>query len=291
MPDPQIEVPHLKMGDCIPRLLHQNYQAGEAALPAELLGIQRRLRAANPGWTYRFWDAAGAESFIGETYGNAVLSKYLRINPQYYAARSDLLRYLALYAYGGVYLDMKSSCRIPLDDAVRAGETFLLMSSGNHGDFRELAKVPNGEYHQWVIVTVAGHPFLKAVIERVLGNIDNYVSWRDGVGFMGTLRLTGPIAYTLAIHPIKSEHPFTDVGSPMNRGFVYSEMETHLSHRHVGRSAHYSALDAPLVPVSAVDTLIRNTILTANRLPGVPALRRSVRPVRQTLRVLLSRLT
>ena len=51
-----------------------------------------------------------------------------------------------------------------------------------------------------------GHPFLKAVIESVLTNIDSYRPWLDGTGKIGVLRVSGPIAYTLAIHPLLGSH-------------------------------------------------------------------------------------
>jgi hypothetical protein len=278
------------MGDAIPSILHQHFLEGEEAIPEQAREISHGLRAANPGWTYSFWDAARAEAFIRETYGEEILARYLRINPEYYTARSDLLRYLTLYMQGGVYLDIKSTSRFPLDEVVQDVDGFLLMNWNRGGEYRELFGLPQGEYLQWALVSVPGHPFLKLVIERVIGNIDRYVSWRDGVGMMGTLRLTGPIAFSLAVHSERHKYPHVYAASPDKKGLVYTGLPNDMAHRGVyDRQAHYTFLDTPLCNVSRTDNLIRETILRASRLPGVPALRRAVRPVRQSLRALIAR--
>lgn len=282
---PQPALPEYVLGDAIPRILHQNFMAGEAAIPSRVDSIRNGLRTANPSWMYSFWDAPRAEQFVRETYGSRVLARYLSIRPEYYAARSDLFRYLVLYAQGGIYFDMKSTCTAPLDSLARPGEKFLLLNTGVGGDFREFAGLGTGEYSQWVIVTVAGHPYLRRVIERVLDNIDRYRSWRDGVGFMGTLRTTGPIAYTLAIHGVQSDALHTEVIDPHSRGLVYSAFESHLSHRFVyGHRAHYSTLTSPLVDEPAVDRLLGKGVAALHAIPGFGPIAAALRPMRRRLR-------
>lgn len=63
------------------------------------------------------------------------------------------------------------------------------------------------------MIAAPGHPFLRAVIERVVSNVDNYSPWRFGVGSIGVLRVTGPVAYTLAIAPLQDRHPCKTVAS------------------------------------------------------------------------------
>jgi inositol phosphorylceramide mannosyltransferase catalytic subunit len=112
----------------------------------------------------------------------------------------------------------------------------------------ELAGIPDGEYLQWALVTVAGHPFLREVIGRVLRNIDDYAEWRSGIGRKGTLRLSGPVAYSLAIEPVRHLYPHTRLLSPTDRGFAYTALPHMESHRDAfGGSAHYTALGTPVV--------------------------------------------
>jgi len=104
-----------------------------------------------------------------------------------------------------------------------------------------------GEYLQWCIVTVKGHPYLRAVIENVLRNIDEYTILRFGVGKNGTIRLTGPVTYTLAIETIREKHPYVLLANPLERGFLYSGLEGKSHVGVLGKNAHYSSLELPMV--------------------------------------------
>jgi hypothetical protein len=277
MPKEPIRLPDVPMGTAIPRILHQHFLSGEGAIPCDIWQIRQALLAANPGWKDSFWDAGRAEAFIAQNYGPEVLARYRRIRPEYHAARSDLLRYLALYIEGGVYLDVKSSCRTPLDEAIRPEDRFLLMSWGVTGH-DELRGIPYGELVQWAIVTVPGHPFLREVIARVLRNIDGYAEWRTGVGRKGTLRLTGPVAYTLAIDPVRASHPHTYLADPGERGFVYTMLPDMLSHRTLfGPSSHYTALELPIVAQSLGAAVMSRGVRVAKRIPILAAAARRLR--------------
>jgi hypothetical protein len=278
MPKEPIHLPDVPMGTTIPRILHQHFLMGEAAIPCEIRKIRHALLEANPGWADSFWDAARAEAFIGEVYGDGVLERYRRIRPEYVAARSDLLRYLVLYVQGGVYLDVKSSCRLPLDEAIRPQDRFLLMSWGVTGH-HELKGIAYGELVQWAIVTVQGHPFLREVIARVLRNIDEYAEWRTGVGRKGTLRLTGPVAYTLAIDPVRTMYPHTYLHDPGERGFVYTMLPDMASHRALfGPASHYTGLNVPLVEESPFSSLVSHGVRVVRRIPLLAGAARWLRP-------------
>ena len=271
------------MGAAIPRLLHQHYFPGEAALPPAVRAVREALLAANPGWTDCFWDAGRAESFIGDTFGDGVLSRYRRIAPEYYAARSDFLRYLTLYAMGGVYLDIKSTCDRPLDAAIRPDDRFLLMHFPHlmegarppevdrvyMSNVPELGTFPNGEYVQWVIVSAPGHPYLKAVIASVLRGIDRYTPLTHGVGKYGVIRLTGPVLYTRTIDAIRDRHPHSGPMSIAERGFVFSGLGDQHSHEKVNTDGrqYYGRLSLPILDTSPAMRVLTRAMLRSYRSP------------------------
>lgn len=84
----------------IPRILHQTFSARNR-LPQVLADNCRAIEALNPDFEYRFYEDRDCESFVKETFGQAVLERYLRIHPSYGAARVDLYRYLCLCHFGG----------------------------------------------------------------------------------------------------------------------------------------------------------------------------------------------
>lgn len=252
-------VPTQPAGRGVPRILHQTYHT--KALPAPLLDAVERTRAANRDWEHRLYDDDDIVDFIRKEYGKVILAAYLRIDQRYGAARADLFRYLLMYKTGGVYLDIKSVPTRALNDVLRPDDTYILsqwhgerfagMGMGVH---RELRAIGGAEYQQWHIVSAPGHPFLKAVIENVLRNIRIYNPGIHGVGKTGVLSVTGPIAYTLAIHPLLRFHPHRFADSAQDLGFDYNVFMT-------GRNSsahapmfrwHYSLLRQPIVAVGAI---------------------------------------
>lgn len=249
----------LPAGRYVPKLLHQTYHTRD--LPAPLTEAVERTRAANPGWEHRLYDDADIVDFISTEYGQDIRDIYLGIHHKYGAARADLFRYLLMYRRGGVYLDIKSRPNKALDDVLRPDDTYVLsqwhgerfagMGMGVH---RALREIEGTEYQQWHIVAAPGHPFLKNVIENVLRNLSIYNPGIHGVGKTGVLAVTGPIAYTLAIHPLLGFHSHRFANSAEDLGFDYNLFMTgRNSSAHAGMFRwHYSALKEPLVAVSPV---------------------------------------
>ena len=232
----------------IPRITHQIYFGGFDALPeADRLRITAFHRR-NPSWEHRFYDRRAAESWLAENCGQDIQDAYHKIDAIYYAARAVFLRYLLCERHGGVYLDVKSEASRPLDEVLRPDDTYLLSQwnelrgrPAGQGGHADLADVPGDEFVNWYIAASAGHPFLRAVIERVMSNIASYDVWRSGVGRIGVLRTTGPIAYTKAIFPILDRFPHRFADMEADLGFCYSRFGDHKSHRvHYGR--HYETM-------------------------------------------------
>lgn len=257
----------------IPRILHQTFAS--KTLPDPLAENTEALRARNSGWDYRLWDDGDIERFIAEEYGAGVLERYRRIAPGYGAARADLFRYLLIYRLGGVYLDIKSTTDRPLDEVLGPDDRFIVSQWDNGPGGRneiwglhpDLADIPGGEFQQWFIASVPGHPFLRAVIERVLSNIDRYNPYRDGVG-LGVVRVTGPVAYTFAIAPLLNAHPHRRIADESVLGLRYSVQGYHVHHAHF--RGHYSTRRTPIVgdPGGLLDRALLTGYLVARRQAG-----------------------
>lgn len=234
----------------IPRVIHQTFPTED--LPPALRDNVDALRMRNPGWRHQLYVDADIETFVADEYGTQVLAAYRRIAPEYGAARADLFRYLVVYRYGGVYLDIKSSADRPLDDVLGHHDSFIVSqwdnvaggSNENWALHPELRDVPGGEFQQWLVIAAPGHPLLRAVIERVLRNIRDYNPYRVGVG-LNVIRVTGPIPYTLAIAPLLAQYPHRRVRSETELGMRYTIMPFKAHHTHF--SGHYSRRRTPIV--------------------------------------------
>lgn len=242
-------------GDFIPKKIHQTYPNGK--LPNEIRTNIEKIKTLNPGWEYKLYDDDDIQQYIFENYPATVLEYFNRINKRYGAAKADVFRYLLLYKEGGVYLDIKSSLNRSLDDVLLVNDKYILShwddSKGSAregwGRHRDLKNFSAGEFQQWFIISVPGHPFLKKVLENVLSNIECYIPELHGTGRIGVLRLTGPIAYTLAIAPLINSGSYRNVKSEKELGIEYSFFEkTSSENSHTSLfHAHYSVLTESII--------------------------------------------
>lgn len=235
----------------IPKIIHQTYASAD--VPAEIARHIEHLKAMNPGWQHAFYDDAAIEAFIRKYYDLDMLALYQRINPVYGAARADFFRYLLVYQFGGVYLDIKSSSVQPLDTLVTPQDRYVLAYWPNAkgepfegwGLYQTLPDFPRGEFQNWHIIAEPRHPFLRGVIGQVIANIRGYSVERYGVGQTGVLQTTGPIAYTHGIRPYLNSSAHRLAGSHGELGLAYSVLQG-FGHKQLFK-AHYTALNEPVV--------------------------------------------
>jgi len=251
-----------EMGDNIPKLIHQTYH--NKILPPEIQENIQYLKTLNPEWELKLYDDDEILNYIKSHYPKLV-DIYNKINPIYGAAKADLFRYLLIYNEGGVYLDIKSSVSKPLNEILRADDRYLLCYWQNGpGDFH-----PNigfhrcitssfGEFQQWHVIAVKGHPFLKAVIENVCNNILNYNPFIHDTGGWSVVNSTGPIAYTLAIEPLIDLYPHRLERDNFKFNLIYSVFESKgiaLGHHKILKK-HYTQSSESLVMLPFAHQLI-----------------------------------
>lgn len=249
----------------IPRILHQTFHS--KILPQVIQKNIDKIKVMNPEWEYRFYDDEDIVDFIKKNYDPQIINYFNRINPIYGAAKADLFRYLLMYKCGGVYIDIKSSLRKPLNDILKEDDRYLLSGWKDNetpqfdgwGVHAVVNNVVFEEYQQWYIVAAPGHPFLKAVIENVLRNIENYIPSLHGVGKPGVLNVTGPVAYTLAIKPLLHLHHHRIVHSQSDLGFEYSIFRSNDGHNSLFKM-HYTDLSEPVINIEGTRKVLTGFI-------------------------------
>ena len=197
-----------------------------SSLPGDFLQNIERLRGLNSGWDYTLICDKEALDFIPKYYGPSVLSYYNRIDRRYGAARADFLRYLVLYAKGGVYLDLKSTISRPLTDSLEGtGSRMCVFYWDNLPQGKRHCLIPDsapdGEYLNGFLACPSGHPGMRAVILELMKRIDSYDPHAVGVGWNGVQLVTGPTMYTSVICRLREKwgddglrlaKPFSDFG-------------------------------------------------------------------------------
>jgi inositol phosphorylceramide mannosyltransferase catalytic subunit len=270
-----VDLSHVEMADHIPRIIHQVF-INDAPLPKELADNIRDISRVNSTWEHRLYDSDDIETIILKHYGPDILDIYRKINPRYVSARVDLFRYLLIYAEGGFYIDIKGTSALPLDDLLRAEDRLILSQWDNKegerhagwGLHQDLKAIAGGEYQMWNIIAVRGHPVLRAVLEQVIDNIQYYNILGHGVGMMGTLRVTGPIAFTFAVEETKARHPHRIVDIRKDFGMesnLFEALGPAESYRDALTSRHYTRLRSPVIKPSSIKDLVRMALFYAGK--------------------------
>jgi hypothetical protein len=197
------------------------------------------LVAKNPCWQQRIFYDAEASDWVRATFPGRVSDAFHRIAPEYGVCRADFLRYMLIWHFGGVYLDLKSGVRHALDQMIRPDDQFLLSRLKNGRKWSELKDLTLGEeIQQWFIAARPGHPFLAAAIERVTANIETYRPLEHALGARAVIKLTGPIAFTQAIAPLFAADPHREIDSSAE-GWLYTVLDDGTAHRGLNPSGHY----------------------------------------------------
>lgn len=252
-------VPQKPLGKEISRHIYQTYRT-KTDLPIEIEQNIEYIKCTNPEYTYHLFDDEDIKIFILEHYGEVIWKYYQRITPLYGAARADFFRYLLVYQLGGVYIDIKSTLDKPLKEVLRPEDQFILTHWDNRpgeqyegiGIYTDLSTLPRGEYIQWSIASVGGHPFLRAVILQMLRNIDEYSPFHHGAGLWGVLRTTGPIMYTKVIESMRTTliegQDYRILDKPQEIGLRYSIYDTYGVYGHKkALKANYNKAYTPII--------------------------------------------
>ena len=165
-------------------------------IPDEFKYITEYLKLQNPEYNYYLYDDDDIDNFI-KTYYPKYWTSYKMLAPEYGAARADFFRYMVIYHYGGVYLDIKSGASVPLRKIIKRNDEFV--SSGWSFPFHPEKHI------NWSIIAKKNHPLLRYVLDDIHNAIQNYDVDSDGVGAMGVLKLTGPFRYSDVIEKYRTQ--------------------------------------------------------------------------------------
>ena len=236
----------------IPKKIFQTYSSFDELHP-DMKANSKKISEMHPDWEYTFFSEPDVLSFISEQFGKRFLEYYQKIDSDYGGTRADFFRYLVIFKYGGVYLDIKSGLTKHLNKIILDGDSFLCSHwpkrYSGWGQYRDLNGKP--EFQNWFIISESNHPFLALAISNAVDNIVNYDQSVHGVGKIGGIRTTGPIPYSKAIYKLKElcNYRLIDSDACGLKYSIFENVQEKLAH--VGKfKKHYSNLMKPVVVAS-----------------------------------------
>ncbi len=204
----------------IPKILIQTWKTKR--LPPDLKKWSESWKRINPDFTYLFFDDRDCFKFVFNYY-----PQYLDLYESLTSIeKADLFRYLALHKYGGVYIDMDTSCFKPLDPLISLLSTSLITGIEYHEPL---------QYLQWFIACPKD---CKVMIE-----LADEINRRTWFRFFKSLKLTpnelvyyttGPVMYTQVIRNTKEQVSVLEKGKLGAYDQRYVNKDSYLQHYFIG---------------------------------------------------------
>lgn len=112
----------------IPHIIHQIWLQGEMNIPVKFQSNVKKIKRLHPTWEYILWDEIMIINLIKTN--SQLINTYYKF--AYLVQKVDFARYIILYHYGGVYIDIDAYTLKPLDDLLAAYADYDMIVSLNN---------------------------------------------------------------------------------------------------------------------------------------------------------------
>lgn len=175
----------------IPPIIHQTYKS--AVVPRVVRPYMQSWQRLNPGWELRFYDDQACLDFVRREFPE-YLAAYIALPKQ--VERSDFFRYMVVLRYGGVYADLDTECRQPMDALIQPRDTLVACWENEFSTAAEAERrnyVRPRQILQWVFAGAPGHPALRDACDFIARHAHTVFSNNTN---QDTLERTGPGIWT-----------------------------------------------------------------------------------------------
>jgi len=242
------EIYSINNGYKIPSIIHQTFI--NTKLPPEIVSIINHNKKICHMCEFIFYDDNDCDVFIKTHFDERIYTAYTKINPVYGAMKADFFRYCVLYILGGIYLDIKSFINYPIFKILNKDDTCVLDLPRNN---MERWRTNNPTYEQWLLMFAPKHPYLLAMINKIVENIE--IKYNPKIDYkyiintkQSILHVTGPDAFTKVINTYIIENNVTLHRSiDYNKYFIINILGPKYRNMYkIHKKKHYSQYFEPL---------------------------------------------
>lgn len=175
----------------IPKIIHQTYSTND--IPEDLQPFSRSWVVQNPTWIVKFYNDDECLQFV-RAYFPEYLEAYEGLPKN--IERVDFFRYMVVLKYGGIYADLDTECRVPLEKVIRSKDKLVV---GWEMEFKTDDETVRRSYArrrqilQWVFAATPNHPAMRAICNQIA---KNYALKFSELPDRDTLERTGPGLFT-----------------------------------------------------------------------------------------------
>jgi mannosyltransferase OCH1-like enzyme len=109
----------------IPKTIHQIWFQGEEQIPPHLLEYHKTWVSLNPDYDVLIWDQEKLENLINKQEG---WIKETYFSYEKMIQKIDFAKYMILYEYGGIYMDMDVKCLQSLNNTPNINDSEIILS-------------------------------------------------------------------------------------------------------------------------------------------------------------------
>ena len=162
----------------IPKVVYQTWYTRDFPPPIEQK--RKEMMDKNAEYSFVLFTDDEMDAFVNEQFPGEIADAYNKLN--IIVAKADFWRYLVLYKYGGIYLDIDSFIEKPLCDLIQEEDKAILSAEQNQFKFV-----------QWALFFEKEHPILKKTIAFLVENIQANSFPND------ICKMTGPVVFTKGV--------------------------------------------------------------------------------------------
>lgn len=138
----------------IPKIIWQTYETDFYELPDGAKKFVKTWTDINPKWEYRYASGKDRDSFILENYGEEWHSIYNSYTLN--ALKADLWRYLVVYKFGGLYVDIDTTCNLPIEVWLKDDYDFIISAEPGYSDLTQM-----------IFASIPEHPALLLLLNNI----------------------------------------------------------------------------------------------------------------------------
>lgn len=201
----------------IPKIIHQTWK--DIHLPSGFKRLSDSWKIYHPDWEYKIWTDEMNRDFIC-TYFPEFIEKYDSYPSNIY--RVDVVRYLILYKYGGVFSDMDFECFKNIESILEDASCVFGQEPAEHCQLHEKDMIISNAF----MAIAPGHPFLQQIYKELTEFSEEIEHLNNRV-----LETTGPFMVTRVYHQYQKKQEVKILGSALMYPLTKNEISVLLSEK------------------------------------------------------------
>jgi inositol phosphorylceramide mannosyltransferase catalytic subunit len=187
---------------CIKKILFPNILNGpniiqtwkDNDIPKKYKNFVNNIKKLNPNSKYIFFTDIEIDNFVKNKFPEYYFTYQ---NFPYKIQKIDFFRYLAVYYYGGVYLDLDIKLSMTVSDLILNKKAVFPLEFQKNGDKLLQDQGFYGLLGNYAFYAPRGHPFLRAIIKNIVNDRIKNIEYKNGFNYQRyVLYKTGPVMVT-----------------------------------------------------------------------------------------------